>query len=112
MRRILQTRELAEHFGNFLVRQVPNDTSLLQFNARLRSCHIKFMSDFFKRHKRWHILFRRRIRKRALKSVYAFAICGQQNGIIAKIELGNHFHANYAHDGDSILPGMRIASMG
>lgn len=46
------------------------------------------------------------------KLLEAFTICCQQNSIIAKIEPGNQLHANYAHGGDSILSGMRIASMG
>jgi hypothetical protein len=39
-----------------------------------------------------------------LESIKAFTICGQQNGIVAEIELGNQLHANYAHGVDSILP--------
>ena len=60
----------------------------------------------------WHILLHHRFGKRALESIEAFTICGQQNRIVAEIELGNQLRANYAHGVDSILLRMRIASMG
>ena len=112
MWRSLQTRELVQYFGNLLVGQVPNNVVLLQFNSCLRSSQDKFMSDSFRHQIDWHILFHRRVGKCAFESVDPFTICGQQNSIVAEIELGNHLHANYTHGVDSILLRMRIASMG
>lgn len=70
------------------------------------------MSDTFRSQIDWHILFCRSVGKRALESIQAFTICSEQNSIVAKMELGNHLHANYAHGVDGTLPEIRIASMG